>query len=558
MRALLCFLLAMFVGSGAFAFELDEAIKADRDLVKRIQQQLGELGYSPGSADGSFGNKLRAAIETFAADQAIEPGLTAPVVERISLAHASWFEAPKYIGQTIFTQPRLLFEVDLTELDPDCDIPQCTVNFFFLAASDLTGDGAPDLVFSTIQMDSRYRDLNKPSPTVILVNDGKGNFSYLHEGDPGKTPRRVHGREAAVGDFNGDGVNDLFVAAQGLDRNPFPGEPALLMLSEGGTLKDVSKSNLEPLSAMNHGVVAEDVDLDGDLDLFVITNFGSKTVDPYFLINDGTGKFRRSNEPERLTESLRVFLKGRLDRSKSTTARFVDLNKDGAKELIFAISGDDADRANRYSGLRRTRIVTNDGQNRWLREAAVELPVRRWGYATYTTGLDAGDVDGDGDIDLVLPEATQINGAWRGQHHQLMLNDGKGGFTDATATHLWRQGYAEQKKMTFPYETFLEDLDNDGDLDMVTQTLDPLWDENTGQAGKRAVVALNDGSGKFQPIEPVGLSSRSHTGRQLRPVDIDGDGDVDLVGAMLTGMMRNGEYYTGGFQVQLLRNRTID
>jgi FG-GAP-like repeat len=390
---------------------------------------------------------------------------------------------------------------------------------------------------------------------IILVNDGKGRFSYLNRSAPRTAPRLIHAREAAVKDFNGDNINDLFVAAHGLDRDPFPGEANLLMLSNGrGGLTDVSGRNLEPLSAMNHGVVAHDVDGDGDTDLLVITNGGANTIDPYFLINDGHGKFTRSDEPERLTPSLRIFLEGRVDRSKSTTARFADVNADGYSDLIFAISGDDGDKASRYSGMRKTRVVLNDGNYRWLRENAFELPVRRWGYWTYTTDVDSGDVDGDGDIDLLLTESTADpkSGRWRGQYHQLLLNDG-GNFTDVSTTHLWKQGYADMTDIAFPIESFLVDLDLDKDLDIVVRTIDPTL---KGADHPRTVVALNDGTGHFSAVDPASLTSKEYEARQLRPVDVDGDGDLDLVGLRYEGRMVDGVFYTGGFTVQVLRNQT--
>jgi hypothetical protein len=428
---------------------------------------------------------------------------------------------------------------------------------FLLAADDLTGDGAPDLVIATRQSDRQYRDSDTPSPVVILVNDGTGKFSHLTR-DPRFGPRRVHGREAAVADFNGDNINDLFVAAHGLDRDPFPGEANLLMLSDGkGGLTDVSDRNLEPLSAMNHGVVAHNVDDDGDTDLFVISNDGANTIDPYFLINDGHGRFTRSDEEQRLTPSLRIFREGRTDRSKSTTARFADVNADGYSDFIFAISGDDGDQATRYSGMRRTRVVLNDHGNRWLKESAFELPVRRWGDWTYTTDVDAGDVDYDGDIDLLLTESTvdRKSGRWGGQHHQLFLNDGKGGFADATTSHLWNQGYPEMLSFTFPIASFLVDLDLDRDLDIVVQTADPAWKDDQTEV-VRTLIALNDGTGHFSPVDPKSLSARAFQARQLRPADVDGDRDMDLVGLSLDGRMLDGEFYTGGFLVQLLRNRT--
>ncbi len=544
---------AMLTVSPALGFEIDETIRSDRALIETVQRQLQELDYDPGGIDGLFGRRVQSAIEAFQTEQAqdLEAGLTREMVDRIGLTHRSWFRPPEMVRERLFQAPRRDVAVTITDLAPECAPENCRLHMFLLAARDLTGDGAPELVVSTIQFDPQWRDIDRPSPVVILANDGEGHFSLLQT--PDNMPRRVHGREAAIADFNGDGVDDLFITGQGLDRPPFPGESVLLMLSGNGTLRDVTAANIPPLRAMNHGAVAHDIDGDGDVDVFVITNQGADEVDSYFLINDGTGHFTRSEEAERLTPSLRRFNTEKRDRSKSVTARFYDVNADGAKDLIFAILGADGDRAANYPGFRRARIVLNNGAQQWLRENAYELPVRRWGYWTHTTDADAADVDGDGDPDLLLTLAWDYQRLWRGQFHQLLLNDGAGNFMDATATHLWAQGYEHMENINFAPNSFLVDLDSDGDPDLVTHSIEPLW----GDGRDSIRLALNDGTGHFAAVDPHSLSSEPHHGRQLHPADVDGDGDVDLVGLTLTGDMVDNDFRTIGFAIEVFENWTI-
>ena len=139
--------------------------------------------------------------------------------------------------------------------------------------------------------------------------------------------------------------------------------------------------------------------------------------------------------PGRISASLLKLLgSGGKNRDKYNTARFADINADGHDDLLLAISGDDANKATQYAGMRQSRIVLNDGSNHWLEENAIELPVRRWGYATHTTDIDAADLNNDGRLDLLLTEATVIDHKWVGQYHQLLLGDGSGGFRDIRAT----------------------------------------------------------------------------------------------------------------------------
>jgi tetratricopeptide (TPR) repeat protein len=112
----------------------------------------------------------------------------------------------------------------------------------------------------------------------------------------------------------------------------------------------------------------------------------------------------------------------------------------------------------------------------------------------------AGDVDGDGDLDLFLA-ATDPEGTGT-----LWLNDGTGTFQrgDDLATRVTSASFG--------------DVDNDGSLD--------LW---LGRAGA-PLLLLNDGTGKFTPAP---YSDQSPDGPGItsagRLVDVDSDGDLDLL-----------------------------
>ncbi|MEX1181052.1 MAG: FG-GAP-like repeat-containing protein [Cucumibacter sp.] len=538
------------------AMEIDETLKADRPAVLDIQRRLNELGFDTGTPDGLWGGRSDRAATAFHDNWATDlPAvMDQTLAARIVRVHDSWFTPPQWIEQDIFDLPRRGAVVDVTAMLPDCEMPVCDVFMIYAAAGDVTGDGLADYITSTARTENG-RNTRLPSAQVILENLGTGRAFQLLDID---LPMRVHGREAVFADFNGDGRPDLFIAAHGLDANPFPGEQSLLMLStpEGG-LADVSDANLPPLSAMNHGAAAHDMDGDGDNDILVITNYGSNTIDPYILVNDGQGVFSLSNGRDRITPSLLNLLGNGPDRAKYNTARFADLNGDGHDDLLLAISGDDARNATRFSGMRRTRLIHNDGTDHWLKENAIELPVTRWGYATHTTDIDVADVDNDGDPDLLLTEATLFGeGNWRAQYHQLLLGDGQGGYVDASATHLWNQGYPDMQELAFPMHSYLVDLDLDGDVDLVTQTRDPLYQDG-GEGTWRMVLALNSGGGHFEPVNPRSLAAEPYVGRFIVPIDTDNDGDMDLVGLSLDGQNFGDEFFTRGLALDIFINTTL-
>jgi hypothetical protein len=181
--------------------------------------------------------------------------------------------------------------------------------------------------------------------------------------------------------------------------------------------------------------------------------------------------------------------------------------------------------------------------------------------------LCTGDVDGDGDIDLVVSNDHSPN--------QLFLNDGTGAFEDATAGRLVTpSGGSSPSNAT--YEGDLADLDGDADLDLVfcndhnllnrvylndglgfftdmtasalpahrewsiDQVLgdfdgdgDVDWyvsnDPSLGGAGVLSRLYLNDGSGVFQDVTATNLPAGTRGDFRSFAVDLDQDGDLDIV-----------------------------
>jgi len=109
---------------------------------------------------------------------------------------------------------------------------------------------------------------------------------------------------------------------------------------------------------------------------------------------------------------------------------------------------------------------------------------------------DLADVDGDGDIDVIISCSLCANKVW--------LNDGAGNFTDSGQSN----GGSGTQAAT------AGDLDGDGDMDYIEST----WDNQAER------VWLNNGSGSFTYY---GQTAQLHYGSNGALGDVDGDGDLD-------------------------------
>jgi hypothetical protein len=154
----------------------------------------------------------------------------------------------------------------------------------------------------------------------------------------------------------------------------------------------------------------------------------------------------------------------------------------------------DLDLAVANTGDNTVSIQLNNGSARFV-AAGADIRV-----GTYPQQMALGDLDGDGDLDLLVSNNNIGTVSVR-------LNNGQGGFT-APATG------GEVQVGGFPKGLALGDVDADGDLDFVINTNNLSLYLNNGQAGF---------AGSYPGI--VGIPSGAG---DLALVDVDGDGDLDL------------------------------
>jgi hypothetical protein len=126
--------------------------------------------------------------------------------------------------------------------------------------------------------------------------------------------------------------------------------------------------------------------------------------------------------------------------------------------------------------------------------------------------MEFGDVDGDGDLDVVLadwgPGNNMINDGGR---TRLWLNDGAGRFTDATRERM------PATLIRFSWDLELADVDNDFDLDLLVSC------KRCGGS----TLFRNDGTGRFS--EDLRALPQYTNNYEFEPMDLDGDGFLDLI-----------------------------
>jgi hypothetical protein len=141
-------------------------------------------------------------------------------------------------------------------------------------------------------------------------------------------------------------------------------------------------------------------------------------------------------------------------------------------------------------------------------------------------GVDAGDVDNDGDEDIVVTNLT-------GEGHDLYVNDGAGAFVNASAV-------AGISHRSLPYTGFGAgwiDVDNDGWLDLLTVNGAVQIPEAPGADGALASLGQaqqlfrNLGNGRFEDVTRAGGPDllRTDASRGAAFGDIDNDGDTDVI-----------------------------
>jgi len=285
------------------------------------------------------------------------------------------------------------------------------------AFADIDNDGFVDLFVtnyvdpednSKVCGDSRARaycrpDVYKGAPNVLYRNNGNGTFTDVTR-QSGVYSTRGKGLGVVFGDYDNDGRVDVFVANDLV--------PNFLYHNEGhGIFKEVGLAAGVAVASDGRaraGMGADFGDYDGDgrLDL-VVTNFEMETHN--LFSNLGQGLFADATLLSGVGAATLRFL--------GFGTVFLDYDNDGALDLAIA-NGHVLDNTALFQSTskyaQRKLLLRNDGHGRFVDVAGTAGS----GFALERVGrtLVAGDIDNDGDLDLLVTN--------NGQAANLLRNDG--------------------------------------------------------------------------------------------------------------------------------------
>jgi hypothetical protein len=300
-----------------------------------------------------------------------------------------------------------------------------------------------------------------------------------------------------LGDIDGDGDLDLFVGVLGGAFNPQRTAADNFLFYEREANGDLAFRSKRYLSGIDVGSESApalaDVDGDGDLDLIV----GNK-IDPAVLDRGRLYLFRNigtATAPEfRLTDTLDVAT------SYHLAPAFADLDGDGDLDVLLGTWNDGV------------LVLWNEGtrtEPRFVRRDSLIVRITRGSHTTPAVG----DLDGDGDLDLIIGESSGALNYYR--------NDGTRAAPRFTLVSDEFEGINVGRRSA----PVLHDVDGDGDLDLLI-----------GREQGGVVLYRNEGTpAAARFVWDTSFTLPLHHMSAPAFGDLDGDGSAEIVAGGLSG-----------------------
>ena len=378
--------------------------------------------------------------------------------------------------------------------------------------------------------------VNSAAPSMLYRNNGNGTFTDVTAAAD-VSNEKSYGHGVACGDYDNDGYVDIYVTNFGANR--------LYHNNGDGTFTDVTPKSGTSDARWSSSATFFDYNLDGYLDLYVV-NYLDYQLDasyppcfenPAFGVtekvrgychpkhfegapdrlyrNNGNGTFTDVTEAANIRDPGGPFL------GKGLGVVAADFDADGNPDLYVA--NDDTP----------NYLFYNKGDGTFAEIAILTgCAYSADGIAQAGMGVDAGDYNGDGFLDIFVTNFSY-------ETNTLYRNNGDGTFSDVS----YKAQLGEESYLSLGFGTGFFDADNDGHLDIfianghifptVERTTDVLSYKQPNQ------FFWNQGDATFAEVR---FDERPAVSRGTLFGDYDNDGDTDLLVTQLNGtimLLRN-------------------
>jgi len=408
------------------------------------------------------------------------------------------------------------------------------------ALLDFDGDGRMDLYLvqgGVFDPETGPQDRERGDVLYRNVTEPGGPIRLVDVTEASGIDARGYAQGVAAADYDGDGDPDLYLLNVGDNQ--------LWRNDGGGRFTDVTAEAGVNDPRWSVSASFADVTGDGWLDLIVVNYVdwsfeshrdcraaGSSRLDycspsayppaaDSLFVNNGDGTFRDVSGPVGLLR----------DPQPGLGVVAADFNDDGRTDLYVANDGE----PNHYW----LNQGSEDGVPTFIEDAFLAgNAVNGGGSAEASMGVDAGDFDNDGAVDLFMTHLIR-------ETNTLYRNDGTGWFTDVTS----QRGLGAPSLPRTGFGTAFADLDRDGGLDLYVVNGAVVLESDLAEAGDPwpyhqtdQLFVLRDGGYVDLTASAGAVFEGSYTGRGAAFGDLDNDGRIDVVVANNLGppqLLRN-------------------
>src|SRR5882672_3508194 len=380
---------------------------------------------------------------------------------------------------------------------------------------DYDGDGYADILL--VNGEDWPAHKRSESTLKLYHNNHEGTFTDVTAS--AGLAISLFGLGVAVGDYDNDGHDDIFISALGQSH--------LFHNNGNGTFTDVTKpSGLWGPNEFSTGAAWVDYDRDGKLDLLVGNYVQWSIEEDLRCTLDGTHKSYCTPESYKGT-SARLWHNlgnGRFEdatqkagmydpTSKTLGVAILDYNGDGLPDIFLA------------NDTQPHKLYLNRGNGTFEEKAVASgVAFNEDGIARAGMGVDAADYDRSGHPSLIISNFAN-------QMLSLYHNEGNGLFVDEAP----RSEVGRNTLVTLGFACFFFDYDNDGWPDIFIA--DGHIENEVERVQKRVKYAepphlfRNLGGGKFQEVtDSLGTAfAAPRVGRGAAYADVDNDGALDLL-----------------------------